>query len=69
MASDIKKAIRIGLVKRDMQQKDLAAKLEVTQQTVSQMLAPGSDLRMETVDRIAAALDYTTSELVALGEE
>ena len=64
---DVGKSIKIGLIKRDMQQKDLAEALMYKPAHLSN-LANGKSTSMKSVSKIAAALDYTVSEFIALGE-
>lgn len=64
---DIGKSIKIALIKRDMQQKDLADALMYKPAHLSN-LANGKSTSMTSVRKIAAALDYQVSEFIALGE-
>lgn len=66
--SDIKKALRVALAQRDMNQRELAAKMKVTEGAAHHWVATDRSMTMKTINRIAKALKMKTSELVALGE-
>lgn len=66
--SDIKKAIRVGLAQKNIQKQELAGRMGVTKGAVSGYMAGSGNLTIETVNKIAAALEMKTSEFVALGE-
>lgn len=65
---NVGKSIKVGLARRGMRQMDLAKKLGVTPQALSQLIKKSS-CTSSTIDRIALALDMKSSEFLALGED
>ena len=64
----IDKALKIALIKRNLQQKDIADSLIISPAFVSN-LANGHSASARMIERIAKALDYKVSEFIALGED
>jgi len=65
---DLRKSIKIALAKKNISASDLAVLLGVSRQRLSNIMA-ASNVRSDTIDNIAEALDMQASELIALGED
>ena len=66
--TDIQKALRVAMAQRDMNQRELAKKMKVTEGAVHHWVATGRRMRIDTINKIAKALKLKTSELMELGE-
>lgn len=60
-------AIKIALIKKDMNQTELAQKLSISKNQIS-IWCNAKTIGSGPLERIAAALDMKPSELMALGE-
>lgn len=65
---NVGKSIKVALAKKEMNQQDLAEKMDVTKPYVSQ-LAGKAHAGMGTVVILAAAFGMSVSEFIALGED
>lgn len=65
---DYGKAVRVAIAIRGVKKKDLAAEVGVTPQQVSNWISSGV-ISQRRIHDVAAALGFTVSELIALGEE
>lgn len=65
---NVGRSIKIALIKKGMQQGDLAEKMGVTKPYISQ-LAGKERAGMGTVALLAIALDMKISDFIALGED
>lgn len=65
---NIGKSLRIALLKNDMLQADLAARLGIHQSGISR-LANRKSMSTETLERAAIAFGMKVSEFIALGED
>jgi ribosome-binding protein aMBF1 (putative translation factor) len=66
--ANAQKAIKAALESRGMSQRDLAAKMKVTEGAVYHWAASDRDLRFSTITKVAKALKMKASVLVAMGE-
>ena len=64
---NIKKSIKIALVERDQNQEWLAVQVGVSRGAISLILSRNS-ITTRLLGKIALALQYKVSELIALGE-
>ena len=64
---NIKKSIKIALVEREQNQEWLAGQVGVSRGAISLVLSRNS-VTSQLLEKIAAALEYKVSELIALGE-
>ena len=64
---NIKKSIKIALVERDQNQEWLAGQVGVSRGAISLILSRNS-ITTRLLGKIAVALQYKVSELIALGE-
>ncbi len=67
--ADMKKAVRVALAQRGLEQKDLAERTRMTPQKMSRMVGKGANLKVHEIETLSRALELKASELVALGEE
>lgn len=65
---NVGRSIKIALIKKGMQQADLAEKMGVSKPYISQ-LAGKDRVGMGTIALLAIALDMKISEFIALGED
>lgn len=65
---NVGKSIKHALVKRGLNQTQLAAQMNCTRVWINQ-LANSRSASMSTVEQLAAALDMKVSDFLALGEE
>jgi len=65
---NVGKSIKVALAKREMNQQDLAEKMDVSKPYVSQ-LAGREHAGMGTVVLLAAAFGMSVSEFIKLGED
>ena len=65
---NINKSIKLALAHRDMTPADIAVALGTTRQRVYALSAQ-KVMTTETLERVAKALNYKTSEFIALGED
>lgn len=56
--------IRQQMALREMTQEDLGARIGCSQSRIGAILKPKKDLRLETIDRIAAVLKLPSSVLI-----
>ena len=66
---NLKKAIRIAMATKEMEQKDIAAASGITPGHLSTVVNGKHSATIPTVQKIADALDMKLSELIALGED
>lgn len=62
------KSLRIALIRKSMKQHQLAEKLNVTSQVVSNWTRRTS-MKESTINKICECLEMKVSEFIALGEE
>lgn len=65
---NLRKSIKVALAQRGMEQKALAAKLNMSQSSMSQLAAQES-CTGATLQKLADAFGLKVSEFVALGED
>lgn len=65
---NIGKSLKMSLLKNDMEQADLAAKVGIHQSNISK-ISCGKTITTETLERIAKAFNMKVSEFVAIGED
>ncbi len=66
---NIGRSLKIALAIRGKTQGDLAQELDCAQSNISYWTSRQSKINLSTVERLAAGLDYSVSEFIALGEE
>lgn len=64
---NLRKSILIALAHKDENATWLAEQLNMSKQQISQIMG-GSNVRSDTIDKVAGALGMPSSELIALGE-
>ncbi len=64
----IGKAIRVLLAENEMQQKDLARKMNVTEAYVSHLMKGEANCSIKIIEKIAAIFDLRASELLVRAE-
>lgn len=62
------KSIKVAMAKRDITQKDLAERMGVSRQYVSQMIG-SEQIGIGTINKLAETFGMKVSEFLALGEE
>ncbi len=62
------KSIKVAMAKRDITQKDLAERMGVSRQYVSQMIS-SEQIGIGTINKLADVFGMKVSEFLALGEE
>lgn len=65
---NVGKSIKVGMAKRDMKPLELAEKMEVSRQYVSQMMA-SKQTGIGTINKLADVFEMKVSEFLALGED
>ena len=65
---NVGKSIKVALAKREMNQQDLAEKMDVSKAYVSQLAGKGH-AGMGTVVLLAAAFGMSVSDFIKLGED
>lgn len=68
MRVSLGKSIKVALAKAGLSQRQLADRMGLSAPFITK-LANKQTAKLETVDKIAAALGMKASELIALGEE
>lgn len=66
---NIRKSIKIALIKKDKPAKWLAEQLGVTPQYLSKLQKHGHTPNTSTCEKLASIFDMSVSEFIALGEE
>ncbi len=66
---NIPKSLRVALAYRNMSQADLARRSKISRATISFIATGKRSVTSERLETICDALDYKTSEFIALGEE
>ena len=64
----ITKAIKIAMVNKEINQKDLAKLSGVSETTISQTISGKSSPNTKTLSKLAEAMGFTYSQLMAFGE-
>jgi len=65
---NLKRALSVAMAKREMTVEGLSVALSCSKSNIYKILN-GSSPKMDTMERIAAALDMKVSDLIKLGEE
>lgn len=65
---NLKKAIKIALAQRDLNQKQLCKRAKINEGTLSKTLLNKTNPSVKTIEKIAKAMNMEYSELIALGE-
>lgn len=65
---NIGKSLKIALLKNNMDQDDLAAKIGIHQSNISK-ISCGKTITTETLARVAAGFNMKVSEFIAEGED
>ena len=65
---NVKKAVRIAMATKDMDQKDVSEASNISQSHLSCIVNGKRSAGIDTLQRIADALEMKLSELVQLGE-
>jgi len=66
---DISRSIRVGLACRKVTSKDLADRVGISESYLSRLKQGYKVPTIQTLDLIAASLEYRVSEFIALGED
>lgn len=65
---NLSKSMKIAMAKRGINQTELASASGISAGTISKLSQSKGGLSMDTVERIAGAMDYSLGEFIALGE-
>lgn len=65
---NISNAIKIAMIKRSINQRELSRLSGVSETTISHTVSSKTSPNTKTLSRLAAAMDMSYSELIRLGE-
>ena len=65
---DLGKSIKIALINKEMSQSELAERLQVSEQYISNLATGSRFPGRNQIERLADVLGYKVSEFIALGE-